>query len=145
MIQRGDSATRAITREEAKEVTREANELGLVHMTDNNIDEAHILCQCCECCCGNLAGLTRLDNPRAIARANYISSVDEELCIACGTCIERCKFDAITVDDFAQITPEKCVGCGLCAVTCPEDAITMKRVEREEIPPLKVRRPSVKK
>jgi ferredoxin len=139
MIQRGDSATRAITREEAKEVTREANELGLVHMTDNNVDETHILCQCCECCCGNLAGLTRLDNPRAIARANYISSVDEELCIACGTCIERCKFDAITVDDFAQITPEKCVGCGLCAVTCPEDAISMKRVEREKIPPLRVR------
>ena len=133
-IESGDSAIKAITKEEAKKITIEANELGLVHMTDNTSTNAHILCQCCECCCGNLAGLTRLDNPRAIGRANYISSIDEELCVACGTCIERCKFDAITVDDFAHVNSDKCVGCGLCALTCPEDAITMKRFEREKIP-----------
>jgi len=78
--------------------------------------------------------LTRLDNPRAIAKANYISTVDKELCAACGTCIERCKFDAITVNERAYIKTGKCVGCGLCAVTCPNDAITMERLERELIP-----------
>jgi ferredoxin len=134
LIGMGDPAVKSITKEEAKKITREANELGLVHMTDNNATNSHILCQCCECCCGNMAGLTRLDNPRCIGKANYISSIDEELCIACGTCIERCKFDAIIIDEFAQINSEKCVGCGLCAVTCPENAITMKRFEREEIP-----------
>ena len=134
LIARGDPAVKAITKEEAIKITIEANELGLVHMSDNDADRASILCQCCECCCGNLAGLTRLDNPRAIAKANYVSFIDEESCIACGTCIERCKFDAITVDDIAQVNPDRCVGCGLCAVTCPEDAITMKRVEREVVP-----------
>lgn len=137
LLEMGDPAVKAITKEEAKKITNEANDLGLVHMSDNNAPNAHILCQCCECCCGNLAGLTRLDNPRCIARANYISSIDEELCIACGTCIERCKFNAITVEDFAQVNPDKCVGCGLCAVTCPEEAITMKRFEREDIPTLR--------
>jgi len=67
-----------------------------------------------------LKGLTRLDNPRAIARANFISKVDEELCVACGTCLERCKFEAITINGKAEINPDKCIGCGLCAVTCPE-------------------------
>ena len=134
LLQMGDPAVRAITKEEAKKIAKDSAELGLVHMADNNAANTHILCQCCECCCGNLAGLTRLDNPRAIGRANYISSIDEELCVACGTCIERCKFDAITVNDFAQVNSDKCVGCGLCAVTCPEDAITMKRFEREDIP-----------
>jgi ferredoxin len=135
----GDPSIRSITKEEAKQITREANELGLVHMTENHAD-GFVLCQCCECCCGNLAGLTRLDNPRCIGKANYISSIDEELCIACGTCVERCKFDAITIDEFAQVTTDKCVGCGLCAVTCPEDAITMKRFEREEILSLRARK-----
>jgi ferredoxin len=137
LLEMGDPAIKPASKEDVIRITKEAAELGLVHMTDNNANNNHILCQCCECCCGNLAGLTRLDNPRCIARANYISSIDEELCVACGTCIERCKFDAITVEDFAQINPDKCVGCGLCAVTCPEEAITMKRFERENIPSLR--------
>ena len=100
----------------------------------DNLNESHILCACCECCCGNLAGLTRLDNPRCIARANYISQVDMEKCIGCETCLGRCKFGAISIDTVAKINIDKCVGCGLCAVTCPEEAITMKRLERETIP-----------
>lgn len=135
MLEMGDPVIKAISKEEVKEITREAAELGLVHMTDNNSKNSTILCACCECCCGNLAGLVRFsDNLRAIARANYISTIDEDSCVACGTCVERCKFGAIIVDYFAQIDPDKCVGCGLCAVTCPENAITMKRYEREPIP-----------
>jgi ferredoxin len=134
MLEIGDPAVKAISKEEVKKITREAAELGLVHMTDNNANDSHILCACCECCCGNLAGLTRLDNPRCIAKANYISNIDEKLCIACGTCVERCKFKAITLNEYAHVNSEKCVGCGLCAITCPEEAITMKRFEREVLP-----------
>ena len=135
MLEIGDPGVKSITKEEAKKITREAAELGLVHMTDNNAEDSHILCACCECCCGNLAGLIRFrDNPRAIARANYVSSINEDLCAACGTCVERCKFDAINVEDYAHVDSDKCVGCGLCAVTCPEEAITIKWYEREIIP-----------
>ncbi|MFX1337375.1 MAG: 4Fe-4S binding protein [Promethearchaeota archaeon] len=134
MIELGDPAIKPISKEEVKEEARKAAKLGLVHMTDNNANAVRILCACCECCCGNLAGLTRLDNPKAIARANYISSIDEELCAACGTCIERCKFGAITLNEIAHVDVNKCVGCGLCAVTCPEGAIIMKRLEREQLP-----------
>jgi len=131
-----DEGVEKVDKERVKELTREAAELGLVHCTDNIAEQANILCACCECCCGTIGGLTRYDNPRAIARANYISHVDDERCIGCGTCIERCKFGAITVEDIATINVDKCVGCGLCAVTCPESAITMQHMEREEIPSL---------
>jgi formate hydrogenlyase subunit 6/NADH:ubiquinone oxidoreductase subunit I len=135
LLEIGDPAVKRITIEEAKKITKEAAELGLVHMTDNFSDEGNVLCACCECCCGNLAGLVRFkDNPRAFARANYISNVDEDACVACGTCVERCKFEAITVEDYAEISTDSCVGCGLCAVTCPEEAITMKRYEKEVYP-----------
>jgi len=129
-----DPIIRAAGKEEVKEITRKAAEMGLVHNTDNTTENILILCACCECCCSLLAGLVKFDNPRAIAKANYVSNIDEESCVACGTCIERCKFDAIIVDDVARINLDKCVGCGLYAVTCPEEAISMKRFEREEIP-----------
>jgi len=129
-----DPIVRAVTKEEVKEIARQASELGLVHCTDNASKNSLVLCSCCECCCSLLAGLVKFDNPRAIAKANYVSNIDEESCVACGTCIERCKFNAITVDDFAQVNQDRCVGCGLCAVTCPQEAITMIRFEREEIP-----------
>jgi len=131
-----DPENRRVSREEVIKIVKEASELGLVHTTDNYAGPNSILCQCCECCCGLLAGLTRagLNNPKAIAKANYIATVNAEKCAACGTCTDRCKFGAITVEDIAQFNEDRCMGCGLCAVTCPNDAITMKRLEREQIP-----------
>ncbi len=129
----GDPDIKRISKEEAKKITKEAAEIGLVHTTDNRVGNFNIICACCECCCGFLSGLTRFDNPRAIAKANYISHVDSEKCVGCETCLTRCKFDAITVDDVSHINIDKCMGCGLCAVTCPQEAITMKRMERETI------------
>jgi Pyruvate/2-oxoacid:ferredoxin oxidoreductase delta subunit/predicted transcriptional regulator len=132
----GDPIIKLISKEEAKEITRKASEIGLVHTTDNYSGQSSIICACCECCCGLLAGLTRegLHNPKAIAKANYVANVDETACAACETCLDRCKFGAIQVGDIAIINEEICMGCGLCAVTCPNEAISMKRIERETIP-----------
>jgi ferredoxin len=129
-----DPGNRSITREEVKEIVRHSAEVGLVLMTDNSSHVRSTLCSCCECCCSHLQGLTKLNNPRAVSKANYISKIDEESCVACGTCLERCKFSAITINNIAEIDPIRCMGCGLCAVKCPNDAITMIRFEREHIP-----------
>lgn len=138
ILQMGDPVARRVTKEEVKKITKEASELGLVHTTDNYAGNSNLICACCECCCGLLAGLTRvgLENPRAIAKANYIANVDVSVCAACGTCLDRCKFGAITIEETAKINEIKCMGCGLCAVTCPNEAITMRRWEREQIPGL---------
>lgn len=134
VLEMGDPVIKSATREEIKKLTKEASEVGLVHCTDNTAENTTILCACCECCCGMLGGLTRFDNPRAIARANYVSLINEEKCTGCETCLERCKFNAITIDGVAHVDRDKCIGCGLCAVTCPSNAITMARFERENIP-----------
>ncbi|MHA2473555.1 MAG: ATP-binding protein [Promethearchaeota archaeon] len=131
-----DSSASKISKEEAKELMRQSAEVGLVLATDNTAKFTSVICSCCECCCGMLRGLTEFDNPRAIAKANFISTIDKNECTACETCVDRCKFNAITVNDFANVNPDKCIGCGLCAVTCPSDAIMMKRFEREKIPGL---------
>lgn len=133
-----DPVIKRVTKEEVKVIAKKASELGLVHATDNHSENLTILCSCCECCCGMLRGLIEFENPKAIAKANYIAQVDGDTCTACETCLERCKFGAIFIDKIANINPEKCMGCGLCAVTCPNDAISMKRVEREKIPGLEM-------
>jgi heterodisulfide reductase subunit A-like polyferredoxin len=142
LLSLSDPESRRASKEEVIKIAQDAAKMGLVHTTDNYSGPANILCQCCECCCGLLAGLTRpgLHNPKSIAPANYLATVDADKCVACGTCEDRCKFGAITIEDIALINEDKCMGCGLCAVTCPNDALTMKRLEREPIPAPKTKK-----
>ena len=49
--------------------------------------------------------------------------VDAHKCISCGLCIEKCDFDAITMDQTAIISEDKCTGCAGCIAVCPEGAI----------------------
>ena len=51
--------------------------------------------------------------------------VDEEKCTGCGSCVEVCPCDAITiVNDKAKIDLEECSECESCIDECPEEAIS---------------------
>lgn len=81
---------------------------------------------------------------RAAARAlRYTSSgllvsdgatalVMEDLCIGCGTCVESCPFQAISMVDIggtlslSTVDASLCTGCGNCTVVCPAKAIVME-------------------
>lgn len=55
--------------------------------------------------------------------------INEDDCIACGICVEPCRFDAVSkVTTEAgkcsyRIDPTACEGCGVCVHVCPVDAI----------------------
>ena len=59
--------------------------------------------------------------------------VNEEMCTACGQCVEECPVDAITLqdNDKASIDMDQCIRCGTCHDTCPEEAV---RHDGERIP-----------
>jgi electron transport complex protein RnfB len=116
---------REITVEEAIKIVKEADEAGLIHAGANSKHLSNI-CNCCPCCCASMKGITKkgLDKHRFL-NAIFESIVDQEKCIACGNCIERCPVEAITLDDFAIVNRDRCLGCGLCASVCPEEAITI--------------------
>lgn len=49
---------------------------------------------------------------------------DAMKCTSCGTCLELCRFDAISPD--FEIIPLHCEGCGVCAWACPAKAIVLE-------------------
>jgi MinD superfamily P-loop ATPase len=61
-----------------------------------------------------------------IYRGSSVAVRDEELCTACGRCLEVCRFDAVNAG--LQIDPLLCEGCGACVTACPVDALRL--VER---------------
>jgi NAD-dependent dihydropyrimidine dehydrogenase PreA subunit len=128
---------KVITRKEAYEVLRKAEEAGLVHLT-SNIESGHwFICNCCGCCCGPLRAVN-MGAPNFV-NSHYYAEINPELCAACGICAdERCQVKAVDKgDDFYSVNKGRCIGCGLCASTCPEEAIEMvhKKPEDRSYPP----------
>jgi heterodisulfide reductase subunit A len=61
-----------------------------------------------------------------------VAAVAERLCTGCGTCVETCAFQVISLErgegvlSTAQIAPLLCKGCGNCVTACPSKAITLQ-------------------
>ncbi len=51
--------------------------------------------------------------------------VNNESCVACGTCVDACPCNAIEVQDVAVVNDD-CAGCGACVDACPTGAITVE-------------------
>jgi Pyruvate/2-oxoacid:ferredoxin oxidoreductase delta subunit len=133
---------RQVTKEEAMEILRKAEDAGLVHTINNQQEKPILICNCCADCCFVLRGLSQLHNPRAFTKSNFMPKIDREICRVCETCVKWCPFQALyrhyphtedLSDDMIMVLEERCIGCGVCAHKCPHDAITLVRV-REEIP-----------
>ena len=133
-----------ITRNESLKILKEAEDLGLVHKAfhvngDPNLEELAI-CNCCQCCCGSFGNFYRGAAPTSTL-SSHIALIDEQSCIACGTCQEVCPMSAPTLEgDYYIIDIEKCLGCGVCIQKCPEQAIKLQKTElrRVFIPPKKI-------
>ena len=89
-------AHRLITKEEAYEVLRRAEDNGLVHEINQTpgFEEASAICNCCGCSCYALRIAEMFRSKNAI-RSNYVARVDKEKCVACGQCVENCQTNAI--------------------------------------------------
>ena len=138
IIERG--LGRSLTRDEAKQKIREADEAGLIHMVSNWQDQISVVCACCRCCCSVLRTLTEFGNRNIMSRSAFSPVRDPGLCKGCRTCAEiRCPMKAIeiTAESYA-VNAERCIGCGLCATGCPNDAISMKRTVELPTPPVNV-------
>jgi H+/Na+-translocating ferredoxin:NAD+ oxidoreductase subunit B len=120
-----------ISREEARRRIDEAEKAGLVHNYANSQDRyIDLLCNCCGCHCFLLRGAKRSPLPSQFVIANWVINIDDNACVGCGACIDRCWMEALKMDgDLAVRDFNRCIGCGICRYVCPSDA--MKLVRRE--------------
>jgi ferredoxin len=126
---------RAISKEEALQILREAEEAGLVHSTGNYVERHYYICNCCTCSCGILRGVAEFGAPTAIAKADFRAVVDAQACIGCEDCVDRCQFGALSVpDEVCAVDEVRCVGCGVCATVCSTDALSLERRTVDELP-----------
>lgn len=87
---------RQITREEAFEIIKRAEENGLMHQIPNldGSGETHAICNCCGCSCLSLRTASMFKNVDMV-RSNYVSHIDKDKCVACGECVEVCPVNAL--------------------------------------------------
>lgn len=126
---------RYITSEEACKILDQCEEVGLVNQPANMVNPGG-MCNCCEDCCGVLRALNLLPNPGEMVHNRYWAIVQEEDCIGCEACMDRCQMNAIEIGETAKIKSERCIGCGLCVTTCPTEAIRLEEKPEElQVPP----------
>ncbi|MHA1752321.1 MAG: 4Fe-4S binding protein [Candidatus Helarchaeota archaeon] len=132
---------RRVSKEEALKIMKEAEEAGLIHKAFHNSSniykDENSICNCCKDCC-DIFNLWRMGATPIITSTNYVSQINQDICIGCGTCIERCPMDTISLNDDnkAVVNESHCIGCGICARFCPEEAVTLKEgMRRVYIPP----------
>lgn len=89
---------REITREEAFEIIRRAEENGLMHQIPNldGSGKTHAICNCCGCSCLALRTTSMFINAD-MSRSNYVSKVDKDKCVACGECVVNCPTNALSL------------------------------------------------
>jgi len=135
-IERGTG--RKITMQEAIDMLKAAEDEGLVHVSSNARSIGKVICNCCEDCCMNWPLARGGGKKNFVLPSRFKAVVDAELCSSCETCVERCVFDAVSMDgngDTAVIDPDKCWGCGVCLVTCPVEALSLKETRPEDFVP----------
>lgn len=131
--------TRRVTRDEAHAHVEKAISAGLVPMTgkvrvDNDLflipDKKKLLsvCFCCDCCCMMTffrhAPGDQLDHVMTPVEGLEIEVTDN--CIGCGTCINNCGFEAITIENGKAVHGDICRKCGRCERACPNNAVKIQ-------------------
>ncbi|MFC2004980.1 4Fe-4S binding protein [Chloroflexota bacterium] len=78
--------------------------------------------------------MVKFGNP-TIASSGYIAQLDGNLCTGCGTCVDACPFNALSISGQISIMEwDKCMGCGICEVVCPNHARSLILEESKGIP-----------
>ena len=112
-----------ITKEKTIELLKKTEEMGLIHSI-----EAHAICNCCTCCCYPIRGSFALDLVHTWPEHAYRVILNDDDCISCGVCIDRCQFDVFKeVDGDIKADTKKCWGCGICTNSCPVEALSLDK------------------
>jgi NAD-dependent dihydropyrimidine dehydrogenase PreA subunit len=128
-----------ISKDEAVELIERFNEKGYVNTFWMDMRTPAILglCNCSHPTCAALRSRRYMGDwyKFMFRKAEYVAIQDFDKCNGCGSCVQRCQFNAITFSPYWEksiIDMKQCFGCGLCRNACEQDAIRL--VSRSEVP-----------
>ena len=127
---------RYVGRDNILDILIKADNSNLV-LQPSNSKEISFLCTCCGCCCGVLLRLKQLPKPSEVVASTFIAEATPKTCDGCGTCLNRCQMEALTLEDEQVVlNSDRCIGCGLCVSTCPTNSLVLKRKSASKHVPL---------
>lgn len=139
---------RAISKQECLEILAKGRDEGLAQIADNVRNEVGYICNCCGCCCGQLAAVNRHGFTHAVATSNFMARIERSKCTGCGKCMRVCPIQAISLRPkapheqaaskhkfAAQVEEEICLGCGVCHVKCAASALHMEKRPKRVLTP----------
>ena len=133
-----NGSARYIDRDHVTEILAMADKANLV-LQPNNSKDIVFLCCCCGCCCAALTRIKPHPRPSEIAASSFRAKLESESCNGCGTCVNRCQMNALTIEEeSAVLNAARCIGCGLCVSTCPTGSLTLVRKPESEQPRMPV-------
>ena len=133
-------AAREITREEALAYAKRSCEDGFI-LESCFTKDSETICSCHGDSCFIIGMWRSLGGAADVAAAptfkqvsHYLLEVDTDACLKCGTCVDRCPLDAITMDEKTglPVVNEMCFRCGQCAYICPVGARKLTPRPEEE-------------
>lgn len=81
-----------------------------------------------------LRGATEFGILSILAPSAFQVSVDEELCVGCELCLDRCQFKALSmVDGMCKVDLQRCFGCGICVSACADGALSLAPRPPEQV------------
>jgi Pyruvate/2-oxoacid:ferredoxin oxidoreductase delta subunit len=136
-----------LSKDEVLRLIEETEDHGLVHQWPNaDVMTTNTLCSCCDDCCVFFLPMREYGVPwtTVYAKSRFEARNDLDACDGCQDCIERCQFDALTMEKVggykklkAIVDAEKCMGCGVCVLVCEPESLKMEIVRPpEHIPQL---------
>ena len=125
---------RVLTIEQAIEILHRDEKAGLF-LQAAHAKDCSGFCNCSKCHCGFLMAAKIYHGTGFESWSNYKCTKDEELCIDCGKCAERCPMKAMKVDEEEKTVynKAKCIGCGLCVTTCTSGALILERKPDDQL------------
>ncbi len=136
LLEHHPSRARRITQEEAVKILEAEDARGRVHhafFNDPMLGRFFGICNCCSCCCAAMKAHRR--GTPMLASSGYVVQVDEDECIACGSCQAYCQFGALGLGNGSNIADDElCMGCGVCVSKCPQEALSLRRAPSKGVP-----------
>ncbi len=56
--------------------------------------------------------------------------IDKDKCTGCGSCVDACPFEALSLVGDKAAVNESCTLCGTCVDVCPEEALAVEEMKR---------------